>query len=141
MKKIFADTCYWLAILNPRDNLHQKAEQVSKSLSPIFIVTSEMVLTELLNTFAVRGEQLRIAAAQIAEQLKSAPNCEVVPQTSLQFSKALDRYQSRPDKRWSITDCSSFLIMEEKLITEALTFDEHFLQAGFHALLRDTFRM
>jgi len=127
MKKIFADTCYWLAILNPRDNLHQKAEQVSKSLSPIFIVTSEMVLTELLNTFAVRGEQLRIAAAQIAEQLKSAPNCEVVPQTSLQFSKALDRYQSRPDKRWSITDCSSFLIMEEKLITEALTFDEHFL--------------
>jgi len=127
MKKIFADTCYWLAILNPRDNLHQKAEQVSKSLSPIFIVTSEMVLTELLNTFAVRGEQLRIAAAQIAEQLKSAPNCEVVSQTSLQFSKALDRYQSRPDKRWSITDCSSFLIMEEKLITEALTFDEHFL--------------
>lgn len=90
MKKLFADTCYWIAILSPKNDLHQKAKEVSKSLSPFFTVTSEMVLAELLNTFAERGERLRSAAAQMTEQLKSAPNCEVVPQTSLQFLKALE---------------------------------------------------
>jgi uncharacterized protein len=138
MRKLFADTCYWVAILNPKDELHEGADRVTKSLSPVFMVTSEMILTELLNTFAEKGESLRRAAALMAEKVKSSPNIEVVPQTSLQFRRALDRYQNRLDKSWSLTDCASFLIMEEKHISEALTYDDHFSQAGFHAILRDT---
>jgi predicted nucleic acid-binding protein len=137
MKKLFADTSYWVALLNPRDELHEKAKQVSMVTGPVFTVTSEMVLTELLNIFAEKGEPLRKAAAIMAERLKSSPNCEVVPQTSLQFRNALDRYQSRLDKGWSLTDCASHLIMEEERIREGLTYDEHFIQAGFRALLRD----
>jgi predicted nucleic acid-binding protein len=137
MKKVFADTCYWIAILNPKDDLHLKAKQASEGLGPVFIVTSEMVLVELLNAFAERGDRFRGVATQMAEQIKSAPNCEVVPQTSIQFTKALERYKNRADKSWSLTDCASFLIMEEKNINEALTHDDHFLQAGFLALLRD----
>lgn len=138
MKKVFADTCYWIAILNPKDTLHLKAKKVSEELGPVFIVTSEMVLVELLNAFTERGEQFRNIASQMAEKIKLNPNCEVVPQTSMQFNKALDRYKNRADKNWSITDCASILIMEEKKINDALTYDDHFLQAGFIALLRDT---
>jgi predicted nucleic acid-binding protein len=53
------------------------------------------------------------------------------------FREAVERYNQRPDKSWGLTDCASFLIMEERGISEALTHDEHFVQAGFAALLRD----
>ncbi len=138
MKRLFADTSYWVAILNPKDELHEKAQEVSKTLDPVLTVTSEMILTELLNLFAEKGTALRNTAVSMVQKIKSASNCEVVPQTSLQFRKALERYNDRPDKGWSLTDCASFLIMEEKGIGEALTYDQHFLQAGFGALLRDS---
>jgi uncharacterized protein len=60
----------------------------------------------------------------------------VVPQTSEQFTKALERYEQSPDKNWSLTDCASFQIMETERISAALTHDHHFVQAGFEALLR-----
>jgi len=57
--------------------------------------------------------------------------------TSSAFRAGMARYRSRSDKTSGLTDCTSFLIMEEKGITDALTFDHHFLQAGFRALLRE----
>jgi predicted nucleic acid-binding protein len=60
----------------------------------------------------------------------------VKPQTSDQFKRALSRYEERTDKDWSLTDCASFLIMEAEGIEEALTYDQHFAQVGFRALLR-----
>jgi predicted nucleic acid-binding protein len=44
-------------------------------------------------------------------------------------------YESRPDKAWSLTDCISFVVMNQHGLTEALTGDHHFEQAGFTALL------
>lgn len=137
MKSIFADTCYWVAILNPKDELHSVAIQASKQLNPFFTITSEMVLTELLNGFADKGKKLRDIAAKTVKQIKSVSNCEIIPQTSILFREAASRYENRLDKSWSLTDCASFLIMEERKLTDALTFDEHFLQAGFNALLRN----
>ena len=137
MKRIFADTCYWIAILNPKDDLHIKAIQVSKDLNPFMSITSEMVLTELLNSFASQGENLRKTAAKTVEGLQSSSNCDIIPQTSILFREALRRYKNRPDKFWSLTDCASFLIMEERKLTHALTYDDHFSQAGFNALLRN----
>jgi len=61
----------------------------------------------------------------------------VIPQTSGQFGNALHLYRQRPDKEWSLTDCTSILIMQTEGIQEALTHDSHFAQAGFTALLRD----
>lgn len=138
MRTVYADTGYWQAMLNPRDDLHEKATTVTRSLAPLHIVTSEMVLTELLNSFAARGSDLRSAAAKATEAIAADPNVTVVPQTRDLFRRSVERFKSRPDKDWSLTDCASFLVMEERGIKEALAHDHHFQQAGFRALLRDS---
>ena len=137
MKTLFADTGYWIALLNPHDTLHAKAKTVSVSLGPMRLITSEMVLTEYLNDFGRRGVHLRKTAATWVERLRMDPNTTIVPQTSVQFQDALSVYANRDDKAWSQTDCASFRIMQEHDITEALTHDKHFQQAGFKALLRE----
>lgn len=136
MKKVFADTGYWVAIVNRHDQLHAKAKDASISLGPHLQVTSEMVLTELAAFFSVQGARLRQAVAELIRSIRASPNIRVVPQTSLQFQDALALYEQSPDKEWSLTDCASFLTMRELGITEALAHDEHFEQAGFVALLR-----
>jgi uncharacterized protein len=136
MRTLFADAVYWIALLNPRDALHQKAIALSRSLDQMLLVTAEMVLTELLNAFAERGTALRQAATQLIQGLRQDANTRIVVQTSAQFEDALQLYGSRQDKGWSHTDCASFRIMEKERITEALTFDRHFEQAGFRALLK-----
>jgi predicted nucleic acid-binding protein len=136
MRQVFADTSYWIAVLDPRDQLHDRAAQVSRDLGHFKLVTTEMVLTELLNFFA-DNEVLKNAASVAVRTIVQDPNTETIPQTSLQFRDALDRYIYRTDKEWSLTDCASLLVMEQRGISEALTYDHHFEQAGFRALLRD----
>ena len=135
MRRVFADAGYWIALLNPKDRLHAKASSISTSLGRARIVTSEMVLTEVLNGFARKGEGLRAAACSMLDHIRSNPNVEIVPMTSSAFREALERYRRRADKTWGLTDCTSFLIMEQKGITEALSGDRDFQQAGFNALL------
>jgi uncharacterized protein len=138
MKKVFADTGYWIALLNPNDELHLKARGVTASLSSnIRIVTSEMVFTELLNAFSKQGTFLKRTAVSLINQSVSNPNIEIVPQTSELFISALELYNQRLDQGWSHTDCASFKIMEIQNIIEALAYDKHFEQAGFIALLRN----
>jgi len=136
MRRVFADTSYWIALLNPRDDLHKKAIAVSQESSFDEIVTSEMVLTELLNSFSDRGLRLRQAAAKAVEVLQANRMVVVRSQAHEQFEASLRRYRDMADKSWSFTDCASFLIMEEEGIRAALTHDKHFAQAGFEALLR-----
>ncbi len=137
MRFIFADTGYWVALLNPGDNLHKKAIQLAQSLQPIHIVTSEVVLTEVLNDFSKRGEYLRDVASELIQDLRLHPNTTIVPQSSQQFEQAFTLYTQRKDKQWSHTDCVSFNIMEENKITEALAYDKHFIQAGFTPVMRN----
>ena len=134
MKRVFADTSYWIALLNPRDELHHRAVAASQEFSEL--VTTEMVLVEFLNAFSDRGPHLRAAASRAVTVLRASVPVRVTPQTSEQFERALSRYNDRPDKNWSLTDCASFLVMEAESIEDALTHDQHFVQAGFHALLR-----
>jgi predicted nucleic acid-binding protein len=136
MRRVFADTSYRIALLNPRDELHGKARAVSQSNSFDEIVTSEMVLSELLNSFSDRGPLLRQAVAKAVERLRHIRAVVIRPQTSKQFEEALRRYVEMADKSWSFTDCASFLIMEGEEIRAALTHDRHFAQAGFETLLR-----
>lgn len=134
MKVVFADTGYWVAVLNPKDDWNRRATEISRTLGKFRIVTSEMVLDELLaglSKVAVRPMVIRGV-----EAIRANPNIEVVPQTSLQFGEAFVRYRQMPDKEWSLTDCASFGLMKERGITDALAHDRHFDQAGFVALLR-----
>jgi uncharacterized protein len=136
MERAFADTGYWIALLNPRDDLHEKASAVSRDYGPNQIVTSEMVLIEFLNSFSDYGPRLRQAAARAARLLRDTIQIVIVPQTRELFERALKRYEDMADKSWSLTDCASFLIMEDEQLTAALTHDRHFAQAGFQTLLR-----
>jgi uncharacterized protein len=134
MRAVFADTGYWVAIINRHDGLHHKAIAVSKHLGPI--VTSEMVLVEVLNTFSGYGPQLRGLAVKAVKEITSDPTIQVVPQTRQLFQDALTLYERRDDKDWSLTDCASFIIMQKQKIAEALTNDHHYTQMGFRALLK-----
>ncbi len=136
MKHVFADTSYWIALLNPRDELHQKAIAAAQHYPAEQVVTSEMVLVELLNGLSDHGPRVREAVSRAVQTLRSDPRIRVIPQTGDQFDRALVRYQSMVDKSWSLTDCASFLIMEAEGIEVALTHDRHFTQAGFQTLLR-----
>ncbi len=136
MPEIFADTGYWIALLDERDSLHAKARELTTQFSDSVTVTTEMVLTEFLNHVSGEGSGARRLAADTVLGLIAHPKVEVVPQTSDQFQAALDRYLRRLDHSWSLVDCASFLVMETRQIQEALAFDRHFEQAGFTALLR-----
>ena len=68
-------------------------------------------------------------------KLRANPNITITAASAELFERGCRLYADRPDKDWSLTDCISFVVMEEKAITEALTADHHFEQAGFNALL------
>ncbi len=134
MKVVFADTGYWAASINPQDHLHVTARGVSAALGKFRILTTEMVLDELLA--ALSKIPLQSFAGRAVETIRTNPNAEVVPQTSLQFLSAFEQYRAMADKEWSLTDCASFTLMRERGVNEALAHDHHFEQAGFVALLR-----
>jgi uncharacterized protein len=99
-------------------------------------VTTEAVLTEIGNSLA--GRRWRSEAITLLQRLRSAPDIEIVPMTADLFDRAVDLYTSRRDKEWGLTDCISFVVMQDRGITEALAADQHFVQAGFRALLRES---
>lgn len=131
----FADSDYWVALLNSRDQLHGKAIKVSAYLGEILLVTTEVVLTEVLNFYSHRGSVLRQLAAKMVSRLRADPRITIIPQSSTTFQLAVRLYESRSDKEWSLTDCSSILTMEEQGINDVLSSDRHFHQAGFNPLL------
>lgn len=134
--RVFADTNYWIALINARDQLHNKAIAISERLSAVEIVTSEMVLVEVLNGFSNAGWLLRDLAASSIQALRLNPRIRIIPQTDAQFRSALERYKQARDKSSSLTDCASFQIMDQERMIAAITHDQHFIQAGYEALLR-----
>lgn len=137
MQIVFADTFYWIALLNPNDEAHDRVVTASKNLSLARIVTTDEVLTEFLNYFAGRGHFLRRAAALLVERMHADRNVKVVPQTREGFLFGCRRYRSRPDKGYSLTDCISMEVMRREGLSDVLTNDAHFAQEGFSCMLRD----
>jgi uncharacterized protein len=115
---VFADSSYWIALLNPEDEVNPVAERLSRQYKRI--LTTEMVLTEVANFFAGYGASLRGAAVSLIRALQNNANCRVIDQTHESFDRALDHYAQRHDKDWSLVDCASFLLMQEHQIYEAL---------------------
>ncbi|MCY4651673.1 MAG: PIN domain-containing protein [Dehalococcoidia bacterium] len=138
MRELFADAGYWIAVTYDDDELHPIARAITDELGDFRIVTTEMVLVELLNYASRLGPHTRKLASDLTQNIIYDENVDVVPQTSGQFREAGSRYADRLDQRWGVTDCASFLLMEQRGITEALAYDRDFEQAGFAALLRDT---
>ena len=140
MAALFADSSYWIALIDSRDQLHSRARAASARLNDSGIVTTQMALVETLASQAGSGAGARLAATRLVERLVQSSRVEIIPQTDAQFQAAYEheRYAARPDQRWSLTDCASFIVMEERGISEALAYDRDFEQAGFVALLRES---
>ena len=132
-KQIFLDTSYVLALVNTKDEFHSVAETLSDKITNR-VVTTEAILMEIGNALA--KVQWRSLSVDTIEDLRDDPEIEIVPVSSELFSKAFNLYKSRMDKDWGLTDCISFVVMKERKLTEVLTTDHHFEQAGFKALLR-----
>ncbi len=137
MIPVFADTNYFVALLDPRDDIHDLAIVASQIIGKRPVITSQMVLAEMLNHFSRRGADARHKAVQTLKGLERESRVKIVPQTPKLFEAALELYAQRPDKAWGLVDCASFCIMQEHGITEALAYDIHFQQAGYVPLLRE----
>lgn len=132
----FLDTSYLIALASVDDDLHKLAISLiaSRRLRSVRLVTTRAVLLELGN--ALSKQRYREPAVKLLEGFEQDPNVEIVPLSEDLYIKALDLFKKRPDKEWGLVDCVSFVVMQERGITDALTSDEHFSQAGFNALLR-----
>jgi uncharacterized protein len=133
MKAIFADTSFYLAVLNPRDDAHAVATRVGDNIErPVLL--SDFILLELGNSLSA-GRQ-RELFSKLVLRLRSHPNVRIVPASRDLLDRGPQLYSRRADKEWSLTDCTSFVVMQNEGLTEALTTDHHFEQAGFAVLLR-----
>jgi predicted nucleic acid-binding protein len=129
----FADTFDLLALGNPADPAYLKARSIAATPTGK-VVTTEWVLTELAD--ALLAPVNRSAFLRLFRRLQANSAFEFVQPDQVLFERGIDLYARRPDKEWSLTDCISFVVMTERGLTEALTGDRHFEQAGFRALLR-----
>jgi hypothetical protein len=129
---IFLDTGYILALANSADKYHAVALQAASSIRPPFL-TTDAVLIELGNALSRRPS--RTLAMETVNDLRSDPNIEIVSVDRALFEDAWTLFCSRDDKDWSVTDCMSFVVMQERGISEVATTDRHFTQAGFTNLL------
>ena len=131
ISKAFLDTGFVIALINERDQYHQQALDLADLYEQYFLVITDAILLEIANALARNHKQ---EAIQIIEDLTSSENVEVIRLTSELFERAFDLYKKRQDKSWGLVDCLSFIIMKDKNINFALSFDQHFVQAGFQLL-------
>lgn len=125
---LFADAGFYVALLNPRDRYHDTAHAMASQYDRD-IVTTEYVLMEVGNLLSRSSRNTFVA---FYRELKVHPNTETVPSSPDLFAKGIELFARRADQTWSVTDCVSFIVMRDRGISEALTFDRHFEQAGFH---------
>jgi uncharacterized protein len=133
VKRLFADTFYFLALLHVDDNAHSRAVGSSETSSAPLLTTA-WVLTEMADALAM--PRMRETFTRFLTALRGNPAYMIVPPTQALFDQGVELYAKRPDKDWSLTDCISFVVMRDQGITQALTGDHHFEQAGFMAPLK-----
>lgn len=134
--RVFVDTSYVLALLRPHDQHHGAALALAARLTAARaqLVTTQAVLFEIGNALA--KPRYRATAVQVLRALESDPATQVVTMVDGLYVRALAFYEARPDQEWGLVDCASFVVMRELGLSDALTADRHFEQAGFRALLR-----
>ena len=130
------DTAYLVALLDPRDALNHRAVRLAKALAAAkaALVCTDAVLTELANYFC--RSPLRSHAIAWIDAIVSARGWEIVSVDRSLFLRGLGRYRRHLDKTWSLTDCTSMEVMQDRGLTDVATSDAGFSQGGFKVLLR-----
>jgi predicted nucleic acid-binding protein len=132
MSVVFADMAFYVAFSNPKDRWHEAAVAIGNRWRGT-LVTTEYVVVELGNHLCDPAD--RAVFLRMAAMIQQDEKTRVVPATAQLLQAGLTLFGNRPDKAWSLTDCISFAVMESHGITDALTCDNHFAQAGFRVLL------
>ncbi len=132
MTEVFADAFYYIALLNPADQFHAAAVQATQKLN-CRLVTTIWILMEVAD--ALCAPSVRKRTHQFLEGVTKDMNTRIITDPHPWYARGVQLYGARLDKSWSLTDCISFEVMTEWGITDALTGDRHFVQAGFRALL------
>jgi predicted nucleic acid-binding protein len=138
MPSLFADTSGLGNLIDPTPPHHALAAEVYRTARQQYrrVVTTNYILTELV---ALLTSPLRIPRPLVIEfidGLVASPFMEIVHIDPTLNEQAWHLLKSRPDKEWSLVDCASFVVMQQRGLTEALTTDHHFEQAGFVRLLK-----
>ena len=136
MAEVFLDTAYAIALSSPNDHFHPRAIRLAEQIEAegTQLVTTRAVLLEIGN--ALSRHRHRDAAIRLLDALEADPIVQIIPLSESLCAQALRLYRDRPDKEWGLTDCVSFVVMQDRRMAEALTADEHFQQAGFRVLMR-----
>jgi predicted nucleic acid-binding protein len=133
MNLVFADAFYYVARLNRRDQYHEQVVTFSHSFRAN-LLTTDLILLEVADGLAKSESRPRID--DFISRLRNSNTTEVIPASRDLLDRGLELYNQHEDKEWSLTDCTSFIVMRERGISLALTGDKHFEQAGFTALLK-----
>ena len=132
LQDVFADTAFWVALVVKQDQHHARAQDWSLRVTGR-ITTTAAVLLETANALA--RPAWRAHAVALFDRLLHRPEVQVMPLSPALWQHGWDFYRARADKGWSLTDCISFLVMQEAGLIDVLTTDDHFRQAGFRAVL------
>lgn len=128
------DTSYVLALIDRRDRNHPRALELVKEYDNAPMLITDAVLLEI---GAAMAAGFRKQAIQVIGEFFGSPNIEVVRLSPELFDRGFDFFKRYDEKEWSLADCISFVVMRDRGIHQALTFDQHFQQAGFAALMRE----
>jgi len=127
----FQDTLAFVAAVDRRDQYHAAVVAYLSGYAGK-LITTEWVVVESLDSLA--EPIYRSSALKMIDRLRSDPGVEIIGFETGFYSAGFQLFRSRPDKNWSLTDCISFVVMEERKLTDALTADHHFRQAGFNPI-------
>jgi hypothetical protein len=131
---IFVDTSFLVALALPHDSLYDRAAGWAGSRRDE-LLTTDFVICEFIN--ALSHPKVRPKAHRTLHWLRHRDGVVIIDASRTWIESALKLHAARPDKEWSLTDCISFEVMQTAGVTQALTHDHHFEQAGFVALLRN----
>jgi predicted nucleic acid-binding protein len=134
MRRLFADTFYWIALLNRRDRWNRRVVEVTASLGNHHLFTTDAVFDEFLAYYSSAPTHLRQQAGSTVRRLLNTPHMTVIEQNREVFLQGLSLFEARPDKGYSLTDCISMNVMRKEGLTEVLSNDRHFAQEGFQLL-------
>lgn len=135
MKEIFVDTSHFVASLHPSDQLHEKATSIEKDLAKVRLITSDFIFVEVLNYFSKFPQKFKERISGAIQALLLDPDIVVIECSRDGFRKGFEHYTRRLDHGYSLTDCTSMNIMNEREISDVLTNDGNFKEEGFRILL------